>query len=188
MPAVVPRCRIVAVHAFRGDRGQIAQMVRKKLDDQKYGVGRGPTRIECLLYAGHTGVSTDGSGAIYGFNPSFGRMPLWRALDRLRNGDAFPGVVSNDTRVFRAAKQHGLAVVSFEIVLPAPSFQTFAARLAAHRKKSRYTYGFPNGDGDCNCTTWLERLGLPLLTGRMDEFSDLIGFNRYPRRKFGECN
>jgi hypothetical protein len=27
-------------------------------------------------------------------------------------------------------------------------------------KNRQYSYGFPNRDGDGNCTTWLERLGL----------------------------
>ncbi len=47
--------------------------------------------------------------------------------------------------------------------------------------------GFPNGDGDCNCTTWLERLGLPLLTGRMDDFIGLSEFSANPDRRFGLC-
>jgi hypothetical protein len=50
-----------------------------------------------------------------------------------------------------------------------------------------YSYGFPNGDGDCNCTTWLERLDLPLLTGRMDEFVGLRGISANPSRRFGWC-
>ena len=48
-----------------------------------------------------------------------------------------------------------------------------------------YTYGYPNGDGDCNCTTWFERLGLPLLTGRMDEFTAVAGVAGQTRRRFG---
>ena len=44
-----------------------------------------------------------------------------------------------------------------------------------------------DGDGDCNCTSWLERLGLPSLTGRMEEFIGLPGIITYPNRRFGEC-
>ena len=44
-----------------------------------------------------------------------------------------------------------------------------------------------NGDGDCNCITWIERLGLPLLTGRMDEFLALPGRASHPSRRFGRC-
>ena len=60
-------------------------------------------------------------------------------------------------------------------------------RLAAEQKQSRFTYGFSDGNGDCNCTTWLERIGLPLLTGRMSEFGKLPGIAAYPSRRFGEC-
>jgi hypothetical protein len=60
-------------------------------------------------------------------------------------------------------------------------------KLSAERRKSRYNYGFPNGDGDCNCITWLERLALPLLSGSVDEFTGMPGFNLYPNRRFGEC-
>src|SRR5262249_14392677 len=46
---------------------------------------------------------------------------------------------------------------------PDPAFHNFQRKLSAERHKSQYTYGFPNGDGDCNCVTWLERLALPTI-------------------------
>lgn len=82
-------------------------------------------------------------------------------MDRLKNGDAFSSVVRNDTTVFSAARTHGRTVYSFEIILPEPCFQSFEERLDGERQNSQYSYGFPNGDGDC--ITWLERLGLPLI-------------------------
>ncbi len=124
---------------------------------------------------------------IYGFNPDGGRVPVWQLMDRLKNGEAFPGVVRDDTAVFSAARKHGRTVRAFEVILPDPRFQDFEGRLDGERKNSQYSYDFPNGDGDCNCTTWLERLGLPLLTGRMDEFIGLPGIVSSPRRRFGEC-
>jgi hypothetical protein len=136
---------------------------------------------------GHTGVSTDWDKAIYGFSPDFGQLPISQGMQRLRNGDAFPGVVVDDTQVFTEARKHRLKVQSFDVILPDPAFQDFEQKLTAEQKKSRYTYGFPNGDGDCNCTTWLERMGLPLLSGSMDEFTGLPGFSLYPRRRFGQC-
>jgi hypothetical protein len=122
---------------------------------------------------------------IYGFNPDGSSISVWQLLDRLRNGDAFPGVVRDDTAIFSAARKHGLTVQLCEVILPDPRFQDFEARLDGERKNCQYSYGFPNGDGDCNCTTWLERLGLPLLTGRMDEFLGLLrdGF----LSEFGQC-
>ncbi len=108
-------------------------------------------------------------------------------MQKLRNGEAFPGVVTDDTQVFAEAEAQVLLVRSFDVILPAPVFRGFQRKLTAERKSSQYSYGFPNGDGDCNCTTWLERLALPLLSGKMDEFIDLPGFDDYPQRRFGQC-
>jgi hypothetical protein len=81
-----------------------------------------------------------------------------------------------------------LTVLRFDNALPPASFETFRRKLAAERRhNSRYTYGFPDGDGDCNCTTRIERLGLPLLTGRMDEFVAVAGVAAEARRRFGAC-
>ncbi len=187
MSGGVPRCRIVSVHTFHGDRGAFGQGVRRALADQMNGIGPGPSRLDCLLYAGHTGVSTDSDNAIYGFNPDFGQLLIWQGMQLLRNGDAFPGVVVDDTPVFAAARKRRLKVKTFDVILPDPFFQDFEQKLTGERNKSLYTYGFPNGNGDCNCTTWLERLALPLLSGSMDEFTGLPGFSLYPRRRFGQC-
>jgi hypothetical protein len=188
MSRQVPPCRTINVVAFRGDRSRaVAAAILRALDDEKNGRGAGPTMRDCLLFGGHTGVSTDGGTTIYGFNPDGGHLPIWQLMDRLKNGDAFPGIVRDDTAEFSAARKHGLTVQSFEVILPDPRFQDFVSRLDRERKNSQYSYGFPNGDGDCNCTTWLERLGLPLLTGRMDELARLPGIATHPSRRFGEC-
>lgn len=76
---------------------------------------------------------------------------------------------ADDINIFAAARSHPLTVVSFQIVLPEPQFQDFQRKLDAERQSSNYSYAFPDGDGDCNCATWLERSGLPLLSGSMDE-------------------
>jgi hypothetical protein len=188
MSSPVPVCKTITVIAFRGDRSRaFATAVLRALDDAKNGRGSGPTVLDCLLLAGHTGVSTDAGTTIYGFNPDPGPMPIWQWLDRLKNGEAFPGIVRDDTAVFSGASKHGLTLQSFEVILPEPRFQDFVRTLDGERKNSQYTYGFPNGDGDCNCITWLERLGLPLLTGRMDEFLSLPGIVTCPSRRFGKC-
>ena len=187
MSAGVPKCRTVAVHTFRGDHGVFGRRVRKALDDDMNGIGPGPSRLDCLLYAGHTGVSTDTDKTIYGFNPEFGRLPIWQGMQLLRNGIALPGVVLDDTLVFSEAKKHRSMLLTFDVVLPDPVFKEFQRKLTAERRKSQFAYGFPNGDGDCNFTTWLERLALPLLSGSMDEFVGLPGFRVYRRRRFGQC-
>jgi hypothetical protein len=187
MSNVMPPCRPVTVVTFRGDCSRtFAAVFQRTLADEKRGLP-GPSPRDCLLYAGHTGASTDRGTTIYGFNPDGGALPLWQVLDKLKNGEAFPGIVTDDTDVFTAARMRGLAVLSFDVLLPEPQFQVFERRLDDERRTSQHCYGFPNGDGDCNCTTWLERLGLPLLTGRMDEFIGLPGISSYPSRRFGHC-
>jgi hypothetical protein len=184
----VPICRIITVHTFRGDRtSEYSQRLFGSLDDERSGRGPGPSEIDCLLFAGHTGISTDTDSVIYGFNPNGGTDPIWRVMQRLRSGSAYPGVVRADSTVFTAARQHGLTVLKFDVALSPVSFQTIRRRLSAERKSSKYSYGFPDGDGDCNCTTWIERLGLPLLTGRMDEITVITGVAARVRRKFGAC-
>lgn len=174
--------------AFRGDRSRtFASAFLKALDDERNGRGAGPTALDCLRLAGHAGVSTDAGTTINGFNPETGSAPVWQWRDRLKNGEAFPGTVREDTAVFAEASKHGLMVQSFDVILPEPLFQDFVGRLDGERRKSQYTYGFPNGDGDCNCITWLERLALPLLTGRMNEFLSLSGIISHPSRRFGRC-
>ena len=188
MSSPVPVCRTITVVAFRGDRSRtFVSAFLRALDDEKNGRGAGPTVLDCLLLAGHSGVSTDTGTTIYGFNPETGSMPVWQWRDRLRSGEAFPGAVRDDTTVFSAASKHGLMIQSFDVILPEPRFQDFVRILDGERNNSQYTYGFPNGDGDCNCITWLERLGLPLLTGRMDEFHKLPGIAANPSRRFGKC-
>lgn len=182
----LPLCRIVTVHTFRGDRTiGFRQRLFQAIDDERNGRGSGPSEIDCLLFAGHSGLSTDANRVIWGFNPDKGTDPIWRLMNRLQSGDAYPGIVRDDTAVFTAAQGHGLMVLRFDVALSPRSFQTFRQKLTAEQRHSKYTYGFPDGDGDCNCTTWMERLGLPLLTGRMDEFTAVAGIAASVRRRFG---
>jgi hypothetical protein len=165
-----PICRIITVHTFRGDRTTaFRQRVLGALDDERNGRGPGPSRIDCLLFAGHTGVSTDAGRVIYGFNPNGGPDPIWQVMQRLRSGGAYPGIVRDDTAVFTAAQQHGLVVLRFDVALSPPSFRTVRRRLTAKSSPSKYSYGFPGGDGDCNCTTWIERLVLQRWFTKYDE-------------------
>jgi hypothetical protein len=121
-------------------------------------------------------------------NSDGGGVSLWQSLNRLQNGDRFPGVVRDDTAVFTAAKNHGLPLLTLDVILPDPVLQDFQRTLDGERRQSQYPYGFPNRNGDCDCTTWLERLGLPLLTGRMDELVGLPGIFSSPSRRFGLCS
>lgn len=162
--------------------------ILRKLDDEKNGSGAGPTMLECQFYGGHTGVSVDGGSTILGFNPNPPKgVLMWQLMNDLKQGRAFDGIVADDTALFAAAQSKGLQAISFEIRLSPAAFEDFTDQLDSEQRSSKYKYGFPNGDGDCNCTTWLERLGLPLLTGRMNEAVALPGIAAYPSRRFGEC-
>src|SRR5438128_114201 len=115
MNAVLP-CRILTVVTFAGDCSHaFVRAVLKALDDEKNGRGRGPSPLDCLLYAGHTGVSTDGGKVVYAFNPEVGKLLVWQVMDRLKRGEAFPGIVRDDTVVFAAAVHHGLALHSVDV-------------------------------------------------------------------------
>src|SRR6516225_6671274 len=103
MNAVLP-CRIITVVAFAGDHSHaFVRAFLKALDDEKNGRGRGPSLLDSLLYAGHAGVSTDGRKVVYAFNPDAANLPVWQVMDRLKRGEAFPGIVRDDTAVFAAA-------------------------------------------------------------------------------------
>jgi len=71
--STVPICRIVTVHTFLGDRtDDFTQAFFGSLEDERNDRGPGPSRLECLLFTGHTGLSTDSDKVIYGFNPDGG--------------------------------------------------------------------------------------------------------------------
>jgi hypothetical protein len=70
MSTVVPICRTLELVTFRGDRSRpFAAALFKALDAERRGKGPGPAVVDCLLLAGHSGVTTDGGTTIYGFNP-----------------------------------------------------------------------------------------------------------------------
>jgi hypothetical protein len=151
------------------------------------GLGPGPTELDQTLATGHAGVSLDLGLTYYGFHPDGSGLPGWQVYSRLKRGESLPGIVREDSAVFAAARARGLAVASFDILLPDPQLGAFGMALDGERQISQHSYGFPDGDGDCNCVTWLERLGLPLLTGRMNEFAKLSGIRSFPIRRFGRC-
>jgi hypothetical protein len=185
----VPQCRSIKVFAFHGDRTKVfLKRFYQKLADEKNGTGPGPTPDECLRFAGHTAVSIDGGATRFGLHPNPDpALKIWQVMDSLMNGDRFDSIVHEDTAVFAMATQHQLPEETVEIRVPDACFRGFESTLDAEKKGSQYTYSFPDGMGDCNCVTWLERLGLPLLSGSMDEFIDLLKYTAYRSRRFGEC-
>src|SRR4051794_11090147 len=111
----VPPCHPVTVLAFAGDRSRpFVARVFAALSDGRSGRGPGPSPLECLLLAGHAGVSTDAGATVCGFNPDPGGLPAWQVVQGLQNGGAFPGIVTDDTGIFTVASRHGLAVEAFD--------------------------------------------------------------------------
>src|SRR5260370_13930755 len=124
MTPVLP-CRPVTVLAFAGDRSRpFVARVFAALRDGRSGRGPGPSPLECLLLAGHAGVSTDAGATICGLNPDAGGLPAWQVVYGLRNGDAFPGIVTDATGIFTAARQRALAAEEVDRLPPEPAFQT----------------------------------------------------------------
>lgn len=122
MSAALP-CRIISVVTFSGIRSRaFVTAFLKALEAEKHACGPGPSPLECLLYSGHTGVSLDDGKSVQAFNPDGGNLPTWAVMERLRRGGAFPGIVRDDTTVFTAATQRGLAVITFDLLLPMPHF------------------------------------------------------------------
>jgi hypothetical protein len=184
---MIPPCETIVVLVLRANRSRsLVKSFQQKLDDER-AFRPGPTVEECLHYLGHSGVSLDGGNTVYGFQPDSTGVPFWQLLSRLKSGDRVQGVVRDDTPVFKSAQSKGNTTYSFEIIFPLARYHDFQVVLDAERQKSQYYYGFPNGDGDCNCVTWLERLGLPLLSGRMSEIASVIGTAHSSRRRFGLC-
>ena len=167
MSSTVPACRTINVVAFRGDRSRaFAAAVLGALDDEKNGRGPGASVLDCLLFAGHTGVSLDGGTTIYGFNPDGGGNPVWHLLNGLKNGDGFPGVVRGDTGVFTAAQNHGLQLLAFEVILPDPRFQDFQRALDAERRIdfSRTAWALTAAMGKSTSARRLQSLGITVVT------------------------
>lgn len=81
MSFAIPMCRAVRVYTFAGDRGQFAVDFLRALDDEKNRGGPNPSRTDCLLYAGHTGVSLAQDEPIYGFNPDGIGLPAWDLIN-----------------------------------------------------------------------------------------------------------
>jgi hypothetical protein len=67
-------------------------------------------------------------------------------MQDLLNGNSYPGIINDDTQVFPAAKKMRLKVLTFDVILPNPSFRDSEKRLNTERGKSQYRYGFPGCD------------------------------------------
>jgi hypothetical protein len=137
---------------------------------------------------GHVGYSLDGGNTIYGFGPSVPEgMAPYDAVRSLQQGSSYPGMITNDTAIFRnvvenpgiARGEQALPQTVFEHNIPLTQ-QEFDAVQAAHdaigvgNAQADLLYGFPNQSPfTCNCATFPgEQLGItmPSNNGLMREF------------------
>jgi hypothetical protein len=159
----------VFLHAFEGIRGPNEPLVARCR-----GVGDQPPTLEdCILYAGHAGVSFGSRfGPIYGFLPrTLGIDPL-TIITRLKSLNpaerVFPGEVSDHRPIFELAAEYGLTrmppveVITLECSYPVGAADTIEKVVSEQLKGVDLTYSFPGRGGNCNCVTWLTDVGLTL--------------------------
>ena len=160
----------VWIHAYRGDRDET-------LADRCGGfVLPEPTLEECLLYAGHAGVSFEDQPEIFGFLPS---APLLRPTDlmrQLKNLASFPGKVGEHQEIFRYASINGRTILRLEYLYPRKTAEQIKSEIHRQQRSCGFTYSFPGGPGACNCATWLRQIGLkiPEESGQMVLFTAAI--------------
>ena len=182
------QCRTVLVVAFRGDRSAQAEArFQDQMDNEEHHGGPAPSRVQCLLHAGHAGLSLDGGRQFFGFNPHNPGLSTRELFNRLAGGECLPGLVLDDTSVFQAADQVNLPIAVMEVHLPSNRHAQLDLTVKSETPSSRFTYGFPYGLGDCNCITWMERIGLPLVSGQMKELMGAFAAAGSLSRRFGNC-
>ncbi|MGO4502609.1 MULTISPECIES: hypothetical protein [unclassified Dyella] len=159
---------------------------------------RGAGSVEDLLVdgaphpyviTGHVGYSFDGGQTIYGFGPSVPEgMSAYDAVQSLRNGASYPGVITDDTAIFQsvannpAMSRGGLpqAVIEQQIPLAQADFDAIQAAhnsIGVGNPMNDVLYGFP-GQNACtfNCATFPSHLGIPIpeATGNMRSYMPLL--------------
>jgi hypothetical protein len=182
--SVAPLCSSVWIHAFIGDRDEL-------LADRCRGYRPPPPSLEeCLLYAGHVGLSFEDERIVYGFLPDAPQRPLCELLNQLKNLTAFPGSVADHTQFFNYAAAHGRNVVRLQYLYPNNDIAQVRATIRQQQNSCNLTYAFPGVSGSYNCATWLHKIGLqiPESTGLMRLFMrDLIALLPNAPLAIGGC-
>jgi len=128
---------------------------------------------------GHVGYSFDGGKTIFGFGPDVSGKSSYEAIQSLRNGDTYPGIVTVDTDVFIGVANNpgvvrgGVPQVVYEQKIPVTQEQ-FAEIKNLHdsielkKPMEDVYYAFPGkggaNPGTCyfNCATFPSYLGVPV--------------------------
>jgi len=137
---------------------------------------------------GHVGYSLDDGRTIYGFGPDVGEMSAFEAVQSLRQGNRYPGIITDDTPVFRDVFENpgigrdGKPQVVYEQKIPV-SREQYKSILAEHEARGVNApmddvfYGFP-GKNECtyNCATYPSRFGIeiPENSGNMRDYMPIL--------------
>jgi|GEM_PF-3145620 len=141
------------------------------------------------VVTGHVGYSFDSGATIYGFGPKVADgMSAYDAVQSLRNGTSYPGIITDDTAVFQSVANNpamgrgGVPQAVIEQKIPV-SLAEFDAIKAAHdgigvnNPMDNVLYGFP-GQNACtfNCATFPTQLGIriPEASGNMRSYMPLL--------------
>jgi hypothetical protein len=144
----------VWIHAYRGDRNET-------LADRCIGlVSPEPTFEECLLYAGHAGVSFADKPAIFGFLPDAPLLRPSEVLRQLKNLASFPGKVADHEGVFRYATSKGRTVLKLEYLYSSQRAAMIKEEIRKQQMSCDLQYAFPGVGGTYNCVTWLRQIGM----------------------------
>jgi uncharacterized Zn-binding protein involved in type VI secretion len=134
---------------------------------------------------GHVGYSLDGGKTIHGFGPDVPKsMTAFDAVQSLREGKMYKGIITDDTPVFKAVVDNprigrdGAPQVVIEQKIPMTKAQ-YDAIAAVHKARGvempmdDLLYGFPK-PGGCtfNCATYPSQMGIPIpeTTGNMRSY------------------
>ncbi|MNM75532.1 hypothetical protein D3C81_873230 [compost metagenome] len=141
------------------------------------------------VVTGHVGYSFDGGKTIYGFGPKVpSGMSGYEAVQSLRNGERYPGIITNDTAVFESVARNptmgrgGVSQVVIEQKIPVSEAQLNAIkanheRIGVGNPMDNVLYGF-RGQNACtfNCATFPSSLGIPTpeASGYMRNYMPLL--------------
>ncbi len=185
--------RRIYLHAFAGARDGKSLFEWRELVKQHERDGtQGPSTEECLLYTGHVGISFGSKTPIYGFNPSTGDKPGWEVIsglkEKLSTEKLYPGVITDDSSVFKSAKRKGLNYKVLEYQFPESEYEKIYKKFLKEKTKTNFTYSFPDKGGDCNCATWPKKIGIPIPIDKGNMKVYIGSFDHNEVRVIGEDN
>ncbi|WP_444942008.1 RHS repeat-associated core domain-containing protein [Microbulbifer sp. ZKSA004] len=164
----------IQIYAFRGGGPLAKKNFVENPDPQR--------RPE--VYTGHVGISIDGGKTIYGFGPNVpSGMTKQEAINSLLNGDLYPGIIHEDTLLFREAARgdydqlctRNIDVYRLDVLVEGCVKDKVSKAIKAGLDGTpEQIYGFPKEGvpNRFNCATYFGSCDVPLPeeTGQVREF------------------